>query len=502
VTQVAEKSTGLVPFTTEHFLNWVEVNELSLEDGEPWIVEPFQVGVLEDLLRRSVGLKPLYREGWGVIPEGNAKTTLFGGAALYLGDHCPSPWIPIGAASRDQAEIMFGQAAGFVQRSDRMQERFHVYEGYRKIKCHTGGRGIKVYAADAGTGDGVIPFPIALIDEPHRHKDMSLYRLWRGKLGKRGAAIWLISTAGEPGSEFELMREKIRQQTETRTKEGCHLRAEGKNLVYHEWMVPKIEQADDLEVVKQANPLAHITPDYLKEKRESLTLDYGTDWLRFTCNIPTRPSFAAIPESDWDACETEERIPEGVEVMVGADFAFLEDTTAIQPLWVKASDFRLLGDPYILQPPQDGTMLDVDDIKQAFLELKSRNPISMVVMDRARAEDIAQWLSSELGVQVVTRPQTNEWAAKDYESMMKGIRERTLYHTGHAGLRQHVLDAISARVLGDKRRFDRPRTIRKAGQDRRRIVIDALTAAGMVVSMVDENPESVYKDRGVTVIAA
>ena len=37
---------------------------------------------------------------------------------------------------------------------------------------------------------------------------MRLYRTWRGKLDKRGGQIVVISTAGEPGGEFE---ETIRQ---------------------------------------------------------------------------------------------------------------------------------------------------------------------------------------------------------------------------------------------------------------------------------------------------
>lgn len=496
------------PFTVEHFKLWVERNELTLEDGQDWVLEDFHLLLVDDILARvdvqvSAGrlAPPLFREGWALIPEGNTKTTLFGGVGLYCEDFAPSPWIPLGAASRDQAEIMFGQAQGFVERSKQMQKRFRVYEGYRKIKhLKNKGRGLKVYAADAGTGDGVIPFPIALVDEPHRAKDMSLYRLWKGKLGKRGASIWTLSTAGEPGSEFELMREKIRNQAEERDYDGCHLRAVGNNLVYHEWMVPKIDQARDLEVVKQANPFSGITLETLRDKLESPTLDFGTDWLRLTCNIPTRSSNVAIPESDWDRQETDER-PEGkVPVIVGADFAWLEDTTAIVPLWERDKGFRLWLDPVILEPPTEG-MLDVEEVKQAFTDLNEAYEIVAVVMDRARAEDIAQWLARELNLLVITRPQTNEFAAKDYEAVMKGLREHTVWHTGDRTFRQHAMDATSARILGDKRRFDRPSSKRKTS-DRRRIVIDALTAASMALAHIEANPDSIYKERGVTVIAA
>jgi hypothetical protein len=478
---VAHADIALEPFTIPHFLAWVEENELTLEDDSPWIVEDFQQWIVADIFAG-------YREVWAIIPEGNAKSTLFGGVALYHADHTRSPWVPVGAASRDQAEILFGQAGGFVYRSRKLQQRFRVYEGYRKITNRkTGGRGIKVYAADANTGDGVIP-TLALIDEPHRHKDMSLYRLWKGKLGKRGGQIVAISTAGEPDSEFEDMRAAIRERAEEREYAGAYLRARGKNLAYHEWMVRSLEDAEDLERVKEANPLSAITIEYLREKRESLTLDYGTDWLRLTCNIPTRSSLAAVPESDWDACAlTEEddvrEIPPGVPIMVGADFAFLEDTTAICPVWVREPTFRLFGDPIILEPPGNGTMLDANEIRIAFAELHERNPIEVVVMDPNKAQDIAQWLANELGCLVVARSQANSFAAEDYEHWMEGVRERWIRHTGHPGFRRHVLSATRARLPGDKYRFDRPRTLRKR-RDQRRIVIDALTAAAMVNSHI------------------
>jgi len=360
----------LRPFTVEHFRRWAY--GLTLDTGDRWEVEDFQIEIVADLFAG-------YRELWAIVPEENAKTTLFAGVALYHGEHTVRPWVPVGAASRDQAEILFSQAAGFVQRSRRLQGHFRVYEGYRKIAClRTGGRGIKVMAADANTGDGVIP-TLALVDELHRHADLALYRLWKGKLGKRGGQIATFSTAGEPGSPFEEMRETIRNAAVERTRDGCHLRAVGRNLVYHEWQVPSAAQARDLEVVKAANPLRRITVGYLEEKLASETLDFGEDWLRLTCNIPTRKTNVAVPEADWDGLETDERVPEGTPVWAGVDFGWLYDTTAIAPFWPRDPGFRLLADPEILSPPRDGTMLDAEEVKAAFVRVHERNPIEVVV---------------------------------------------------------------------------------------------------------------------------
>jgi phage terminase large subunit-like protein len=461
------------PFTLDHFRRYC--SKLTLDNGSKWELEPFQEEIAADILAG-------YREVWVIIPEGNAKTTLLAGVALYHADFTPSPWVPVGAASRDQAEILFGQAAGFVERSKDLQGRFRVYEGYRKIKCHTGGKGIKVYAYDPKTGDGVIP-TLALVDELHRHDDLRLYRLWKGKLNKRGGQIVTISTAGEPGAPFEEMRETIREKASDRRRDGAHLRAEGVNLVYHEWMVEDRDMARDIPSVKAANPLAGIDETYLGEKLTSQTLDFGEDWLRLTCNIPSRSTQVAIPESDWDACQTSEEIPEGVPIGVGADFAWLLDTTALAPLWIKSATERVFGDPAILEPPRDGTMLDAEDVKSAFRELNDRNPIEYVVMDKTKAEDIGQWLENDLGCEIVHRGQENELFALDYTRWMEAIGERWIRHTGHLGFRRHVLNAIARRLPNDRYRFDRPSTSRntRAGRQERR-VIDALTAASMVHS--------------------
>jgi hypothetical protein len=221
-----------------------------------------------------------------------------------------------------------------------------------------GGRGIKVYAADKATGDGVIPFPYALIDEPHRHKDLGLYRTWKGKLRKRGAQIVAISTAGEPGTDFEETRDRSatrRPSASTATSAICARRARRGDARVQG---AAAEQAKDLRLVRLANPLSVITEADLREKLESPTLDYGEDWLRLTCNIPARSSRAAISDADWDNAQTDEEIPEGATIDLGADFAWSHDTTAIVPLWMPSPEFRLLGAPKILTPPRDGTMLD------------------------------------------------------------------------------------------------------------------------------------------------
>lgn len=492
--RTSRSSAGpLKPFTRDHWRKYA--SRLILDTEEPWPIDddPWMLEVVDDIFAG-------FREVWLLVPEGNAKTTLMAGVALYGADFASSPWIPVGAASRDQAEILFGQAAGFVERTEGLdvrkhpRGRFKVFEGYRQIKSTAnGGRGIKVYAADKATGDGVIPFPYALIDEPHRHKDLGLYRTWKGKLRKRGAQIVAISTAGEPGTDFEDTRDEIRNQaTDREYRNPCHLRASGPSVVMHEFKVPSTDQAKDLELVMLANPLSVTKEADLREKLESPTLDYGEDWLRLTCNIPARSSRAALADVDWGNAFTKKGIPEDATIAIGADFAWSHDTTALAPLWAPSSDFRLLGAPTILTPPRDGTMLDPQEVKDAFDWYISHYNVEVVVADKTKAQDTLLWLEQERGIDVIDWPQTLPFEILEYERFMEAIRggaspddhqrrDSWLKHTGDPGLRRHVMNAIARKVPGDKRVFDRPSSSRNASKQDRR-VIDALKAASMVHS--------------------
>ena len=408
------------------------------------------------------------------MPEGNAKTTLFAGLALYHIEHTRTGMVPVAASSRDQVGILYDQGEGFIVRSE--LKGFKCHPGYRRIRYGDLSR-IQIYAADDRTGDGTI-YTLALADELHRHRDLRLYRTWRGKLEKRGGQIGAISTRGEPGSEFELTLERIRREATDLSINGSFTRAASSRFVLHEWAVPEDGDVEDMATVKAANPLAAITPEMLAEKRASPTMTLS-HWRRFVCNLPTRSDDAAITEAEWYAARSDEEIPEGEPVWLGLDVAWKWDTTAMVPFWMPEPERRLLGPATILTPPRDGNSLDPALVEKALLDIHARNPIHTVVMDMSRAEQLGSWIADNLGATVIDRQQTNLFAVEDYDHFMEGLRNGWLKHAGDAGLTAHALNAI-ARVLpfGDAR-FDRSSQSRMGPEQERR-VIDALTAASMV----------------------
>jgi phage terminase large subunit-like protein len=481
----ARTRTPLRPFTVPHFREWAR--RLILDNDEPWTIEPFQAAFLRDVF---AGVP----ETWLVVPEGNGKTTLLAGLALYHCEHRPGASVPVAASSRDQAQFLYQQAEGFVLRSPYLSElvysqlqatrgkrktevqRFLTRPGYRRIDHADGGR-MQVFAADDRTGDGAIP-TLALIDELHRHRDLRLYRTWRGKLGKRGGQIVTISTAGEPGAEFEQTRERIRQQAPDNVRRGSFIRAASSGLVLHEWAVPEDGDVEDMRVVKAANPFSGITLGGLREKRTSptMTLEH---WRRFVCNLPTRSTAAAITEAEWFGAAGE-GIPAGQPVWLGLDVAWKWDTTAAVPFWMPGPREWVFGPATILEPPRDGSMLSGDAVEGALLAIHQRNPIETVVMDTSRAEQLGRWLEDEIGANVIERPQTIPAEVEEYDRFMEALRMGWLKHSGDPGLTRHALNAIARMLPRGDHVFDRPFKGQQADQNRR--VFDALKAASMVLA--------------------
>lgn len=459
-----------------------------LDNGDPWIVEDFQAAALEDLFAGAPEL-------WDIVPEGNAKSTLMGGVALYHCDYTPDANVLMAASSRDQCGILLGQASGFVRRSPGMAKRFRVYEGYRRIQSLRLGGRIQVFAADDRTGDGVIP-SLCLVDELHRHRDLRLYRTWRGKLGKRGAQMVVISTSGEPGSEFEDTIQRVRSNGKATPTDDGHERIVDGDLVLHRWAVPDDGDVEDMEQVKRANPLRSITIDALATKRASPTMTLP-HWRRFVCNQPDRGEHAAISSQEWARAATDRRPEPGETIFgVGIDLGWTWDTTAIVPLWSPEPGLRVLLDPTIIVPPRDGTSTPPSEIHRALRDVHDQHPFEVVAMDRqAGGEQMAEWIETELGCRVIGYSNGNAEMAQCAGRFYEGLRtepEPTLQHTGHEELTRHVMNA-RARVLprGDPV-FDRPTSSRSKGsQDRR--VIDGLSAAQIIhdAAVSDDAPKPV-----------
>lgn len=495
--------------TLEHFETFCR-KFVVLDNHKPFELEEFQRVILR-------GYFAGVTETLVLLPKKNGKTTLLAALALYHLIYTPEARCYIAASSKDQARILYDQAVGFLERKDRrtgkllrqsklLQTRVLKRKGTKEIRSLRDGGFIRVLSGDVDTGDGVIP-TLALVDELHRHKDNgALYGVLMDGLTPDGRII-TISTAGE---SMKSALGRIRRQAYKYgvTREACYAHAVSPNGAFemHEWALRDEDDREDLELVKQANPLSSMTIARLQKRKESPTM---TDprWARFACGVWMRSEGAAISSIDWAKRGDAGAKPRaGAEVYVGLDIGWKWDCTAAVPAEPHdREDFEKVvkrkrkrfwrwrkvryGVPRILHPPRNGESLAFEAVVEAILAFRDEDGcvILGVVMDRnADGERLAQHLEDEHDIEVIEHSQDASMMAESSMGFAAAVGQDDLIeHPEDEEFTEHVLAGIAKPAGGEKWRFHAPSKNR--GQRKRGVqdgeaheYVDAGTAAVMV----------------------
>ena len=397
---------------------------LVLDNKQPFILEPFQRRMLVDLFQGT-------RETLCMLPKKNGKTTLFAALALYHLYTTEDADCIIVAASREQAEYTLKQARGFVRRSKWLQAEFTPKQ--REISFPQRGGVVKVRASDVDTVDGWLG-TLGLIDELHRHKSPDLYGVIRDGLGARGGQMATISTAGADQNSvlWRIRQAAIQQGVE---RDGAYTRAGGDAFVLHEWSLPANADVDDIELVKTANPLNAMTVERLRERHDSPSM-VPWQWARFACNIWTQGEEAWLPIGVWDALEEPAIIPEGAKVWLGVDLGLKHDSAAICALTEIEAD-EYFAQVTILEPPGDGTPLDIALVESEVRSAAKRWDVQSVAYDPWRFERSAQTLGDE-GLLMIEHPMTNARMAPASEALHEAIMAGRIKHGNDPLFSAHV----------------------------------------------------------------
>ena len=450
---------------------------LSLEDGKPFALEPFERLVLEDYFDGV-------RESLVLLPKKNGKSTLLAALALHHLASTPNAMCPVAAASREQAMWIFDQARGFVQRSVELQAQVRVLRGYREIRRrHPDAPDnpkemfglVKVLAADEDTADGVIP-TLALVDELHRHKKPELYAVFRDGLGPRDGQMITISTAGDDEESPLGQMRQAAYALPGMTRDGAHRYVRSSDFVLHEWALDAEEDRADMDVVKRANPASWQTPAELMRRYSSPSMK-PWQWARFACGVWVFGEQGAISEREWRGCEdASATVGDGsTGVVVGVDLGWRWDTTAVVPVLAAADGGFVVGDVSIVVPPQDGSATAYETIWHVVADLAERFSHPTFVIDpEAGGEQLGQQIENELDAEVVTHSQKAVPMALAAQRLSEAISGRKLRHRGDSALSRHV-SAAAARPVGEGWRLVKPK--------RSGAAIDAAIALAMAVSV-------------------
>ena len=451
-----------------------------LDNGQRFEQQSWQRPLAADSLS---GIRELHIR----IPEENGKTTWVAADNLiHLATH-NSPRAVVAARNEKQAKILYNQAVAMVEGTPALARRLVIRDGTNEIrlKGRKGNVGLQVIPADALSAHGAINTKVT-IDEMHALPGLDLYRVLAGKLGKReGAQLIAISTAGEPDSEYELMWAEMltpggRYEIESRGPR-C-VRAVGPQSIAWCWSLVKGDDPEDLALVKLANPLEQITVVTLQAKRDLPGWELS-HWLKVVCNVPTRDqALRFLAEGDWDAanvgvdCPT---IPEGVPIIVGADWGWADDATAYVPAWYDEDGMLLLGAATIVEPPRNGTDLTPQEALKRLAAIDAVNPISVIAHDETYGGKIMTGLLVERFPTADIIPVTKADADAAPLHFSEQLRGGKLKHTGDATLKRHLMNAIRVPIQDDPEHFriKRLKESRHAPSQRALREIDAAVAA-------------------------
>lgn len=404
--------------------------QLKTESGRALQVEPFQRTVLRDHFAGAV-------EEVVILPKKNGKSTIFSALALFHLEswHEDDPDVVIGASSRDQATILFNQAAAMIGRS-KLEARFIVKKGYRHIRLASNEDArIRVLAADAKTADGVIP-TLALVDELHRHPNGELYGVFRDGLEGRDGRMVTMSTAGlQEESPLGELR-AIAQQMPTFKRRGAYstARSADKSFVLHEWSLRDIDDLDSLRLVKRANPASWHTVEKLRRRLESPSMTPGR-WARFACGVWTAGEEPWIEAPTWDRLKVDiGRVELGepiwVAVVVGTNPAIV--AAAPRPdegVAVRAHLFE--------------GAVSLASLEQTLLALFEQFEVQEVVFDRVGFQRSAELLTESYGLPMVEMPHSPERLSIVSQTLHRLIESKKLRHDGDRALRTQVLSGTT-----------------------------------------------------------
>lgn len=139
-----------------------------------------------------------FRTAYNEIARKNGKSTLAAGVGLYLlmADKEPGAEVYAAATKRDQARIVWGEAARMVKASPVLKKRIQIFQSRSNMHIEETGSKFEALGADSDSLDG-LNIHGAIIDELHAHKTRDLWDVLETAKGSRRQPVtFVITTAG------------------------------------------------------------------------------------------------------------------------------------------------------------------------------------------------------------------------------------------------------------------------------------------------------------------
>lgn len=269
-----------------------------------------------------------YRRAYVEIPKKNGKSALLSGLGLYLltADGEPGAEVYSAAADRNQAGIIYGEAANMVEASPALAAKLDVRRSTKRINYPANRSWFQALSAEAYTKEG-LNIHALLFDELHAQPTRELWdALEYGGAARRQPLIIAITTAGYDRSSICWEQHEYAQAViEGRTYDPAYfgyIRAADDD---DDWTDP--------EVWAKANPSlgVTITLDGLAEdcRRAQESPSKQNAFRRYRLNQWTQQDVRWLQMDRWDACaEVDFSDLEGRPCFGGLDLASTVDLAA------------------------------------------------------------------------------------------------------------------------------------------------------------------------------
>lgn len=352
----AERAGGSLQIWTtgHHVIQWIETHcVLTAADyiGKPFQLLPWQKRLLLELFemveddRQASGWRRKHRWALIGVPKKNGKTELCAALALYflIADDEGAPFIPVAAASDQQANLIFGACKVMCEMSPTLQAITDPFEKEIHVKGKPGAM-IRRIAAATGTNDGPNVF-VAFIDEFHE---------WTGT---RGRNVWNILTNGTGARKQPLIIQVTTagsddESVEYEQYEYCCKVRDG-SVVDEAYYFYWIEAAPEDDYTDPA-VWERYNPSYGLIQQEEFYADQITKkteavYRRYFLNQHTEAEEIWEAASLWDGLVGDVELDPALPLYVGIDVGLRNDSAAV--VWFQKIGDRIVQNQKIWENP-------------------------------------------------------------------------------------------------------------------------------------------------------
>ena len=488
------------------------------KSGDSFTLEPWQVDFVVTLLawKRKDGTRR-YRETFVGIPRKNGKTSLAAGLAIYLlvCEAEPGAQIYCGAASKDQASLVFGIAAKMVERKPDLAGQAEVIPSRKRI-IWQGDSYIRAIPAEVPQNHGFNASAV-IIDELHTQPNRDLYDVLKTSMASRRQPLCIsITTAGfdQESICFELW------DYSKKVRDGVIDDPHFLPVIYE---MEAADAWDDPATWRKCNPNygVSVSPDYLEEYAERAKRQPSIENTFRNLHLDqwTASETRWIGSEAWNKCEVDE-FPDldGCECYVGVDLASIRDLSAVVyvfpldgkfyvvPHFFCPSDtgrdapkkyqkqyFRWMEAGFLTETP--GAVTDYKFIRDRIVKDAERYDVREILCDPWNAQDTMTQLEDE-GLEVIQVKQNWQGMSPGTKSLEEAILEGQLQHDGNPVMSWMIANTI---VDTDLNSNIRPNKKKSQGKDLTKGKIDGVVAMIMAMGRAasDDAGGTVYDNRGV-----